>query len=86
MNDGQGLVKQLDDTKIKYVVCSGSDADELLVEKMVYVVAAGISIFPPLSSQYRGVKANMMSAGILLGGACSNVMGLMNYYVKVDRV
>jgi hypothetical protein len=49
VNDGQGLVKQLDDTKIKYVVCSGSDADELLVEKMVYVVAAGISIFPPLS-------------------------------------
>ena len=86
MNDGQGLVKQLDDTKIKYVVCSGSDADELLVEKMVYVVAAGISIFPPLSSQYRGVKANMMSARILLGGACSDVMGLMNYYVKVDRV
>jgi hypothetical protein len=72
--------------KIKYVVCSGRDVNELLVEKLVHVVAAGISIFPPLSSQFRGGKANMMSAGIFLGGACSNVMGLMKYYVKVDRV
>ena len=86
MHDAQGLVKELDYMKIKYVVCSGSDVDELSVEKLGHVVAGGISIFPPLSSQFRGVKANMMSAGILLGGACSNVMGLMNYYVKVDRV
>jgi len=58
--------------------------NELSVEKLVDVVAAGISVYPPLSSQFRGVKANRMSTGILLGGACSNVMGLMNYYVKVD--
>jgi len=55
-----------------------------MVEKLVHVAAAGISVYPPLSSQFRGVKANRMSTGILLGGACSNVMGLMNYYVKVD--
>ena len=68
------------------MVCSGRDVNELSVEKLVDVVAAGISVYPPLSSQFRGVKANRMSTGILLGGACSNVMGLMNYYVKVDRV
>ena len=86
MNDGQGLVKQLDDTKIKYVVCSGHNVNELSLEKLVHVAGAGISIYPPLSSQFRGVQANKISTAILLGGACSNVMGLMNYYVKVDRV
>jgi len=86
LHDAQGLVAEFNEMRIRYLVCSGRDVDELLVEKLVHVAAGGISVYPPLSSQFRGVKANIMSAGILLGGACSNVLGLMNYYVQVDRV
>jgi len=86
LHDCRGLAKELVDKKIKYVVNSGRNMNELSVEKLIHIVAAGISVYPPLSSQLRGIDANVISAGILLSGAYSNVMGLMNYYVKIDRV
>jgi hypothetical protein len=87
LNNTQVFVEELISMRIKYVVCSGRYVDEVSVEKLAHVVGAGIAIYPPLSSQMRGVKANTASQGIMLQGVrSSNVMGIMHYYVRVKQV
>ena len=82
----QVFIEELNNMRIKYAVCSGRYVSELSVEKLVYVVGAGIAIYPPLSSQMRGVKANTASQGIMARGVHSNVIGIMHYYVRVKQV
>ena len=57
--------------------------NESTVEKLVHVVGSGIVIYPPLSSQMRGITANAASQ---LQGLLPNAMGTMHYYVRVKKV
>jgi hypothetical protein len=86
LHNTQVFIEELNKLRIKYAVCSGHNAEESAMEKLVHVVGAGIALYPPLSSQMRGVKANTASQGIMLRGVSSNGMGTMHYYVRVKQV
>jgi hypothetical protein len=83
LQNTQVLIEELNKQRIKYIVCSGSFMNESTVEKLVHVVGSGIVIYPPLSSQMRGVTANGASQ---LLGLLPNAMGIMHYYVRVKKV
>jgi hypothetical protein len=57
--------------------------NESTVEKLVHVVGSGIVIYPPLSSQMRGIMANAASQ---LLGLLPNAYETMHYYVRVKKV
>ena len=86
LHNTQVFIEELTNLRIKYAVCSGRYMDESTVEKLVHVVGSGIAIYPPLSSQIRGVKANTASQRIMLREVRSNAMGIMHYYVRVKQV
>ena len=87
LQDTQVFIKELKNMRIKYAVCSGHYVDKASVEKLVHVAAGGIAVYPPLSSQMRGVMANSASQGIMLQAVRSNsMMGIMHYYVRVQKV
>ena len=76
------LLKELKDESINYIVCSGSSVDVPFVEKLIYVVTMGIDVYPPLSSQMRGV---LVRNSMFLSSS-HNELEHMSYFVQVDRV
>ena len=77
------FIKELKNMRIKYTVCSGRYVDKASVEKLVHVAGVGIVIYPPLSSQMRGIMANAASQ---LLGLLPNAYETMHYYVRVKKV